>query len=137
MMPMQLEMPAGVERVGVVLNDRGRFQLASVLGPATDVVEGGIARQDSTVLELNVYRVVTLRGEASTWTGESVVIQRDGIAGFRERRLSKARSWMLAGAFVGAILLSVVVLGLDGLGADEAPEPCVGPTCNPNPSIRW
>lgn len=134
---MQMEAPSGVDRVAVILNDRGRFNMAPVLGPAVDLVEGVIEQADSTSIRMQVYRVKTLRGETSTWTGEQVTVPRDGIAGYRGRQLSKARSWILAGVVIGVLVFSAVVLGLEGLGGDDGGEPCTGPTCNPNPSIRW
>ncbi len=136
-LPMQMEPPVGVDRVQVVLTDRGRFQMESVLGPGTDVVEGVVTRQDSASIEVQVATVTTIRGASSNWTGEVVTIPRDGISGFRGRQLSKTRSWILAGVVVGVLVFSAVVLGLDGLGGDPDDPPCTDPSCVPNPSIRW
>jgi hypothetical protein len=133
--PVQSAVPVGAEQVGVLLNDRGRFQMSETLGTEVDMVVGAVASQDEAVIRMQVYRVITLRGEASTWTGETIEVPREGVMGFRERKLSKARSWVLAGAVVGAIIISVLVLDLDLFGED--PEiPCTGPSCGENPSIR-
>jgi hypothetical protein len=137
LLPMQMEPPVGIDRVQVVLNDRGRFQMESVLGQGVDVVEGVVSRQDSASIEVQVAKVTTIRGATSTWTGEAVTIPRDGISGFRGRQLSKVRSWVLAGVVVGVLVFSAVVLGLDGLGGDPDNPPCTDPSCVPNPSIRW
>lgn len=134
--PVQSAVPVGAEQVGVLLNDRGRFQMSESLGTEVDIVIGALTGQDDAMIRLAVYRIVTLRGAEATWTGESIVIPRDGIMGFRERKLSKARSWVLAGAVVGAIIISVVVLGLDLFGDAENDPPCTEPSCVVNPSIR-
>jgi hypothetical protein len=120
----------------VILNDRGRFQMADVLGPMVDVVEGSVARQDPSSVRLLVYRVKDLRGGVSTWTGETIDVPREGIAGFRERKLSKARSWVLAGTLVGAVVISALLLDLNLFGDPQGDAPCTGPACGTNPSIR-
>jgi hypothetical protein len=134
--PVQSAVPVGAEQVGVLLNDRGRFQMSESLGTEVDLVIGALMEQDDAKIRLAVYRVVTLRGAEATWTGESIEIPRDGIMGFRERKLSKARSWVLAGAVVGAIIISVLVLDLDLFGDPADELPCTGPSCGENPSIR-
>lgn len=134
--PVQSAVPVGAEQVGVLLNDRGRFQLSESLGTEVDLVVGALLGQDDTKIRLSVYRVTTLRGAEASWTGEAIDIPRDGIMGFRERKLSKARSFVLAGAVVAAIIISVLVLDLDLFGDGETELPCTGPTCGENPSIR-
>lgn len=135
-LPFQTELPR-TNRVQIVLNDAGRVQMGTLLGPAVNMVEGTVVSQDSSTIRLQVQKVTTIGGQSSQWTGESVDIPRSGIAGFQARRLSKARSWILAGVLLGALVLSISVFGLDGLGGDNPDDPCVGPACEPNPSIRW
>ena len=135
-LPVQTEVPPTSDRIAVILNDRGRFQMADVLGPMVDVVEGSVARQDPSSVRLLVYRVKDLRGGVSTWTGETIDIPREGITGFRERKLSKARSWVLAGTLVGAVVISALLLDLNLFGDPQGDAPCTGPACGTNPSIR-
>ncbi len=135
--PFRTDVPPGGDRVGIILNDRGRVLMDQVLGPSVDMVEGSIAGVDSAAFRVSVARVVTIRGDATTWTGETVVVPREGVAGFRERKLSKTRSWVLAGILLGAIVYSIVGLGINGLGGDPDDPPCTPPLCEPNPSIRW
>lgn len=135
-LPFQTDLPR-TQRVQVLLNDAGRVQMGALLGPAVKTVEGVVLAQDSSMIRLQVHRVTEAGGQSSQWTGESVDIPRGSIAGFQGRQLSKARSWILAGVVLGALVLSITVFGLDGLGGDDPDEPCIGPTCGPNPSIRW
>jgi len=136
-LPINTVAPSGADRIGVVLNDHGRIAMGPMLGPAVDIVEGSVDRVDSTSIRMQVFRVTTIGGGATNWTGEQVEVPRDGVAGFRERELSRARSWILAGIVVGLLVFATVVLGLDGLGGDAGTDPCVPPNCDPNPSIRW
>ncbi len=106
--PLQPNLPVPADaQVGVVVNDRGRAILADRVGPLIDRVEGHIDRHDGGVLTLSVYRVVNVRGEVSTWTGEKVDIPEEGILGYRPRKLSKMRTVLFAGAVVAAIVLSL------------------------------
>lgn len=135
-LPFQTELPR-TDRVQILLNDAGRVQMGALLGPAVRIVEGAVLAQDSSMVRVLVHKVTTVGGQSAQWTGESVDIPRSSIAGYQARQLSKARSWILAGVVLGALILSITVFGLDGLGGDDGGEPCVGPTCEPNPSIRW
>jgi hypothetical protein len=86
--------------------------MGEVLGPSVDIVEGAIEQVDSASVRMNVFRVTDLRGQVSTWTGEQVQLPREGIAGFRERQMSKSRSWIFAGAVIGLVVFTAIAMGL-------------------------
>lgn len=125
--PLQQATPAQARRMAVVINDRGRTMLGERLGANVEQVDGNVVTIDSANVTLDVYRVTDLRGTGTTWTGERVVIPREAILGFRERKLSKARTLLVIGA---AVLAIVATLGtsLDVFGDGKTdPPPNGGP----------
>lgn len=130
-LPMQANLPAPESpqaRTGIVLNDRGREILADRVGPLMDRIEGRIDRRENGAVTVSVYRVVNLRGEASTWTGEMVSIPEDGIQGYRTRKFSVGRTAVLVGAVAAAIAItlrvSFSIFGTPSLpGPGPEPEP--------------
>ncbi len=123
--PLQTAAPAQPKEMGVVLNDRGRTLLADRVGALVDRIDGRIVSIDSQNIVMNVARVTDVRGTASTWTGEQVTIPRDGVLGFRERKLSKLKILVLVG--VAALAIATVLrtsLDLFGdAGKDPVPPP--------------
>lgn len=121
--PLQTAAPAQPKEIGVVINDRGRTLLADRIGALVDRIDGRIVSIDSQNLVMNVYKVTDLRGTASTWTGERVTIPREGILGFRERKLSKLKVLVLVGVAALAIV-AVLRTSLDLFGdASKDPDP--------------
>jgi hypothetical protein len=112
-LPLQDTVPDKGPIVAIVLNDRGRVQSGPRLGPGIRRVEGAVLRQSDSTITLGVTRTLTLEGTPTTWTGEEVVIARDGIAGFQARTFSRGRTI----ALVVGIILGVAALG-GALGLD-------------------
>jgi hypothetical protein len=113
------------------LTDRGRAELANLLGPGVEQIQGRLTAQTDSAYTLRVYRVEYLSGQHQIWTGETVSLNRDQVGRLGERRISSSRSWLAAGvvtagaaAFVG--LVSLVANGLDG-GPKKRP-PVVKPS---------
>jgi hypothetical protein len=105
------------------------------MGPFVESVEGILAGEDSTVVRLKVNRVLYARGGSALWSGETVEIPRDGILGFQGREFSKQRSWLLAGATVAVVAVSLLTISLDVFGKEPS-EPCTGPGCGDNSALR-
>lgn len=112
-LPPQTSVPATGQRIAVVLNDRGRSNVAERLGSALDKVDGLLVSGDDSNVTLEVYRTLDLRGTAATWTGERVQVSREGITGYQERQFSKKRTALLTVAVVGVVTASLLLVNFD------------------------
>jgi hypothetical protein len=115
-LPMQTNVPATGKRIAVVLNDRGRAMIGDKLGSAMDKADGLLVAADDASVTIEVYRTTDMKGNQATWTGERVTFPRDGVSGFQERLLSKKKSYMLVGAVVVGITVSVMMVNLNIFG---------------------
>lgn len=121
--PAQTTPPPAPRQVGVVLNDRGRVLLGDRVGPGTSRIDGKVISQQDSSVVLEIYRVTDLRGNSAAWTGERVTIPREAIEGFRERKVSKFKSILLAGAIALAVVLTLgTSLDLFGDGITDGPN---------------
>lgn len=123
--PLQTVAPVPPRQVGVVINDRGRTLLGDRVGALVDRIDGQVVSIDSQKLVMHVYRVTDLRGTGSTWTGEEVSIPREGILGFRERKLSKFKVLLLVG------VAALAVVGFLGSSLDLFGDPFSDPPDGP------
>ena len=120
-LPVQSAPPAVAERVAVVLNDRGRADLAERLGAGVDRVEGTVLERTEGAVVLAVSGLKDIRGGASQWSGETVAIPNSAILGYRPRQLSKGKTALLVGATVFVIGALAFGVSLDVFG-DERPD---------------
>ncbi len=124
--PLQTATPQP-KQMGVVINDRGRTLLGERVGELVDRIDGQVISIDSQTVVIDVFRVTDLRGNGSTWTGERVNIPREGVLGFRERKLSTIKVLALVGVAAVAIA-ALLSTSLDVFGdpkTDPPPEPPV------------
>jgi hypothetical protein len=98
-------------RVG--LTDAGSDSLARYLGPGVESVDGKLLRSADTDVALGVTQISMRSGIDQYWKGESVVLPKYSVATVLERRLSKPRTFLLAGAIIAA-LASVKLSGVGG-----------------------
>lgn len=106
----------------IVLNDRGRTLLADRVGPLMDRLEGRIVQRQGSELRMAVYRVVDVRGNSSTWTGDTVSVPEEAVLGYRPRAFSKFKTALLVGAGVLAIVWTLgKSLNVFGDPASERP----------------
>jgi hypothetical protein len=105
--------------VSLAINDRGRVALEDRLGPGVRRIRGTLSEttDSSIVVSLHSIEFADLN-IAARMDGESVGIQRQLVAEFRERRLSRTRSWLAAGLVTGGIIL-VSFIGIGGFGGDD------------------
>ncbi len=136
-LPVQSAPPPVSEKMAVALNDRGRVLLGDRLGSSVDRVEGVLVSADSAGIVMDVSGIKDLRGGSAVWSGERVTIPNEAIMGFRPRKLSKARSFLLAGAIVGVLAVITFGLTLDLFGGDtEGGEVIEGPGGGGGTSFR-
>ena len=104
--------------VSLAINDRGRVALQERLGPGIRRIRGTLNEvTDSTiVLSLDAIEFADLNVPARM-SGESVGIPRELVAEFRERRLSKSRTWLAGALVVGGVVLAAFI-GINGFGGD-------------------
>jgi hypothetical protein len=114
------------EHVAIEVTDRGRVELGDRLGSGVLRLEGTLTRTDSQELVMNVWRVVSIGGESSRWSGESVRFRREFAATVQTRTLNRSRTYLVAGtAVVGLVLFakSFDLLGSFVGGSDPAEPP--------------
>lgn len=121
--PVQSSQLAPGQRVRVELTDMGSDSLARYLGPGVSSVDGRLVQRSDSSFGVSVSQVQLRNGSDQFWKGESVTIPRVSIAGVQERRISKLRSFLLAGAVVaGAVLITSAAAG-DNSGRSSKPPP--------------
>lgn len=111
-------------RLQLRLTDRGRADVASLVGPGASTLEGRVTRYDDSVVVLSVTELARLDGQEETWRGESVTVSRSGIAALAEPRLSVSRTALLTAVFIAgavAIGLSLGGGGTQGGGTGGPP----------------
>jgi hypothetical protein len=111
--------PAGTD-VSLVITDRGRVALGPKLGEGVTRLNGRVADASDSVYVVKVSSVEYAASPIGHWSGEEINVSRDYIASVAERRLSKKRSWLMAGIVVGAI--AVVSLGIKILGGGSVSD---------------
>lgn len=118
-LPVQSSPPPVQERAAVVLSDRGRTLMGDQLGQLVEHVDGVIQSADSAGVVLSVVGTRDVRGGSSLWSGERVEIPAEAILGYRPRRLSKPKSYLLAGTLVATIAVLTFGLSLDLFSTDR------------------
>ena len=111
-------------RVRLELTESGTDTLARYLGPGVTSVDGRLVARSDSAFGLSVNQVQLRNGSDQFWKGESVTIPRVSIASVQERRISKLRSFLLAGAVVaGAVAITSAAAGANNGGAGKPPPP--------------
>ena len=100
-------------KLRVALTDAGSDSLARYLGPGVESVDGKLLRSSDADLSLGVSQISMRSGIDQYCKGEAVVLPKYSVATVEERKLSKPRTFLLAGAIVAA-LLSVKLSGVGG-----------------------
>ncbi len=126
--------PAG-KRVAFELTDRGRVALFDRMGGGVLRLEGTVTGDDSDQYVMDVWRVAQLNGETTRWSGERVRINRDFVGGVLERKLSNARTYLLAGGATVAMVMLAKSVGL--IGAPDATGPQEPDSGGPAQSRVW
>jgi hypothetical protein len=109
--------PGPGTRLVLELNDRGRVGLGDSIGPSGQVVEGTVAANSDSAYSLRVVRVGYLNGQSNAWNGEPLRVSREWVGNATERKFSKGRTWLSAGAVSLGALVFVASRGLLGFGS--------------------
>jgi len=114
--PLETVTPRSDVEVALALTDLGRVEAGHALGPSVDRVEGRVALVSDTAYVLQVASVRDIRGVVTKWSGETVTVPRAWVGSAFTRRLSRSRTWLLAGAFTAgaAVFIASRALGIGG-----------------------
>jgi hypothetical protein len=103
-------------RVEVALSPRGSEDLARVVGPGVARIEGALVRVAADSVELALVRSARRDGADDLWQRQRVAVASGFIAQARVRRLSRTRTWLLAGGAVLGVALSAGFAASHSLG---------------------
>ena len=126
-LPLQEGAPPETAGVQLVLNDKGREEVSTMLGGAVDKVEGTLIAQNSASYTLAVSQVYTLGGSSSKWAGENVTIAKEGTMGYQIHRFNSTRTVILAAVITAAAVAFVLGAGLIGSGVGSQSGPSSQP----------
>ena len=121
-----LDTSAGVqagEHIAVDISDKGRAELSDRIGSGVLRLEGTLTRADSASIEMNVWRVASIvGGPTARWSGESVTFDRSYASRVQTRSLNLVRTYLVAGAAVGGLVLFTSQFDLLGFGSQDNGE---------------
>jgi len=100
--PVTTAPPIG-EIVALDITDRGRVDLTDRFGSGIARIEGRLVSSASDQYVLSITRVTQINGDHAAWTGETARLSRDLVGGVESRRLSVARTSLLAAAATAVV----------------------------------
>jgi|SRR5688572_13689007 len=121
--PVETASPPVGETMSFQITDRGRVELADRFGSGLMWVEGRLTSIDTVGYVMDVFRIQQ-NGARSTWSGESVRLDREFVGQVQRRQLSRTRTFALAGAItagVAAFIASTSLIGVFSGDTDEEP----------------
>jgi len=119
--PLDTETPPVGQTIALQISDRGRVELADRFGPGLARIEGLVTSTDSQDVVMNVFQVAHVDGLRSHWSGETVRVRRGLVGRLEERKLSRFRTYALAGVTAGAVVGLVATQGLFGWFSGDDP----------------
>src|SRR5262245_19709221 len=90
--PSAAPTPGVGAHVALTLNDAGSAEMARLVGPAVEVLEGRISSDTDQSVVLSMTRVRQHNGTEIVWKGERIAVSKNLVSGIRERRFSRART---------------------------------------------
>lgn len=114
------QVPAGA-RVSMQLTDRGRVEFADRIGPGIRKLNGTVVSATDTALTVSVNEVEFIDVAVPVkWNGDRILFSQGFLGQVRERRLSKSRSWLMAGVVaLGVAAMSTIAISGFGIGGDS------------------
>lgn len=112
--PLSAPQVASTVTVRATLTDRGMIDLAPLIGPQIEKVDGVITNVDDTAVIMRVSSVTNRVGYSNSWSGEAVTIPRGAIARLEQRSLNRKKSWLVGGSAVVATLVTGFAFSLVG-----------------------
>lgn len=104
--------------IQLALTDSGSVVLAPRVGYAVVAVEGKLLADSAGLYEMSVVSTQRRDGQESGWKGERVEIPHSLVSTLSERRFSRARTSLFAGAVsVGLVVIKHIFGGAGGSNA--------------------
>jgi hypothetical protein len=97
--------------LAITLTDIGSEELARSLGPDVRVVRGRFVAAQERGLAMSVQAVESGRGGVSRWAGETVVVPEEFVRAAQERRVSRGKMALLAGASLFGMVVAYRAFG--------------------------
>lgn len=135
--PVESTTPPVGETVSFEITDRGRVGLAERMGSGIRSIEGRVIGAEGDQYIVNVFRVASIDGTSSAWSGETVRLDRDFVSRTQERQLSKSRTWLAAAVATGALVVLITQTGLGGFFDDDPPRDGEDPTPGDMRPKKW
>lgn len=117
--PADTRIPAQGSSVAIDVTDQGRLSLAGKLGPEVYRLEGTLVRSDAASVGITLSNLQYIHGQRTTWSGESVSLDRADIKSVYERRLNRTKTALVAGVLAGASLFIALSQDLFGQGSES------------------
>ena len=121
--PLQTPDPAPQQRVALVLTDQGRVGAGPLIGSGVARVDGALIGSTDSDYTLQVAGITDIRGAMSRWSGETITLRRSWVGNAYERRFSKPRTYLLAGALTAGFVAFAASRHLFGIGGGVENQP--------------
>jgi hypothetical protein len=114
--PSAAPAPGVGAQVALTLNDAGSAEMARLVGPAAEVLEGRISSDSGASVILAVTRVRQHDGSEIPWKGERIAVSKTLVSTIRERRFSRGRTGVATALVVGGLTAAITAFGGNGAG---------------------
>ena len=108
--------PAPGAQIALEVTDEGRVALNDKIGPGVVRLEGTLAGVEEGELLVDAQAVRQVRGYISDLGGVRVRLPQRYVTRMDERRFSRTKTFIVAGAIVGAVAVFFVTKGFGGRG---------------------
>jgi hypothetical protein len=121
--PLESFPPALGNDLVAMLTDSGASEMASVVGPRVRGLTGRYLGLQSDTLLLSVRTVIMRDGNEVFWRGEQVGLPRANVASLSRREFSRAKSSLIVGAVIAALVGITGVVYSGHAGSTPPPPP--------------
>jgi hypothetical protein len=116
--PITDRAPVPGAEVSLGVTDQGRVALTGQVGPGARRLRGRLTHASDSLFVISLTSVEYVGTPiAARWSGEAISVSRNFVSNLEERRLSRTRSWLTAGAFA-ALAVAVSTIAIVGFGSD-------------------
>jgi hypothetical protein len=105
--PVEPSTPPGAVLV-LGLNDQGRVDLGSSVGPAAQTIEGKLEARTDSAYVLSVSSVSYFNGGSNKWSGEPLTIGKMLVQDIKQRQFSRSRTFVAVAAASAGVLAFVL-----------------------------
>ena len=111
--------------IAIDLNDLGRLNLATLIGPEVKRVSGMLVSQSPNEYVMRVNQLTFFNQKESQWSGEAITIRNDYVSSLYQEKLSPSRTALAVGAAAAGVgaLLAARNLIANGNSSDETKNP--------------